>query len=664
MSSLSISVSIVHSADLNFSFPEFTRCNTSDILCVLDATISEHEIHLTNSSSASYKLTDRTAGRVVYNQTIQMSSLASFTTQMQFVMNYYGGHGIAFLMTSKEIAIQRTSCSHAGLPGNGSDLSADAFAVEFSSESSHVHTKVGNARPIDYNTTELNEILNDGTLWNARIDYDGIRKYLQIFLSNASNSSMSQTDPVLAHPFDCSKYLPDNLVVGISASAHDSFETHTILSWSFNTKAKSKKSSMKIIIVTTVVTSFCLVVVIVMCSLFSIAKKKRRLGSRREQTCEDNEIEIGMLVDKGPCRYKLEDLKAATNNFSESVKLGEGGFGDVYKAVLEETNEVVAVKRISQRSRQGMKEFISEISIVSRVRHRNLVQLLGWCHEKGELLLVYEYMSNGSLDKYLFVDSHPLQWSYRYRIALEIAYGLLYLHEGWDQCIVHRDVKSSNVMLDCNFNAKLGDFGLARMFEHNRLSQTTIAAGTLGYLAPECVMTGRTSPESDVYSFGAVALEIATGRKALDVSLLEHNMRLVEWVWDLYGQGKVLEAADGRFDGEFEKTEMEQLMGIGLWCSHPDPAERPKITQVVKLLKLEDQVPQLPPALPVPTYAVVQGAKLPVASSLTTGLSQAFPYFASTPSHSMESSTSVSAGAPGTTSQVSSSSYSSALPME
>ncbi|GLJ29198.1 hypothetical protein SUGI_0575890 [Cryptomeria japonica] len=639
MSTLSISILMVQSAGVNFSFPEFNRCNTSDILCVLDATISAHGFHLTNSSSASYKLTNRTAGRVVYNQTIRLSSLASFTTHVQFVMKYYkmnphdhGGHGIAFLMASKEIATQGRSCSYAGLPGNGSYLSADAFAVEFSSRTSRVNTKVGNARPIGYSSTQLNKNLNDGTLWNARIDYDGIRKYLQIFLSNASNSSVSQTDPVLAHSFDCSKYLPDNLVVAISASAHKSFETHTILSWSFNTKIKSKKSSMKRIIVTTVVTSFTLVVVIVMCVLFSIAKKKRRLGSVNKQTGEDNEIEIDMLVDKGPRRYKLEDLKAGTNNFSETLKLGQGGFGGVYKGVIGEANEVVAVKRISQGSRQGLKEFISEISVVSRVRHRNLVQLLGWCHEKGELLLVYEYMSNRSLDKHLFIkgDIPPLQWSHRYRIALEIASGLLYLHEERAHCIVHRDVKSSNVMLDCDFNAKLGDFGLARMLEHNRLSQTTMAAGTLGYLAPECVITGRTSPESDVYGFGAVAIEIATGRRAVDLRLQEHNMKLVEWVWDLYGQDKILDAADEKLNGEFEKAEMEQLTAIGLWWSHPDPTARPKMTQVVKLLKMEGQMPNLPREIPVPRYAAFHGANLSVPSSFITETSNALPSLAST----------------------------------
>ncbi|XP_057840975.2 L-type lectin-domain containing receptor kinase IX.1-like [Cryptomeria japonica] len=271
-----------------------------------------------------------------------------------------------------------------------------------------------------------------------------------------------------------------------------------------------------------------------------------------------------------PRHFKLDDLMAGTNNFSETLKLGQGGFGGVYKCNLAQTNEIVAVKRISEGSKQGIKEFISEVSIASRLRHRNLVQLLGWCHELDQLFLVYEYMFNGSLDRRIFTkgrreeESQVLQWSTRYKIVSEIANALLYLHEEWDECVVHRDVKSSNILLDRNFGAKIGDFGLARMVKHERLAQTTQAAGTLGYLAPECVASGKTGPESDVYSFGAVALEIACGKKAIDVSLVEFDMRLVAWAWDLYSRGRLLEGADVRLNGEFEEKEMERLMVVGL----------------------------------------------------------------------------------------------------
>lgn len=684
----SIPIFMARSAGVNFSFDEFTRCNTNDILCVNDATVSGHKINLTNNTNTHYKLTNKTIGRVIYNQTIQLSSLASFSTDIKFVMKYFnwssedGEGGIAFFMTSKEMATRTHSAfRHSGLPGNESNLSPKTFGVGFYCYSScFMLTYAAGFLPSEsVNVTQLDQPLYDGTLWTARMEYNYTDKYLKILLSNAYNSSLSQSQ--LLEGFDLFQYLPGNLVVGISASGENfsQSQTHTILSWSFNSnnksrnssisfipKSKTRKPSMKLIIVATLVALFCLTGTIVLWRLFVIVRKKKRFGSSTRQLCEENETELDMILYQGPCKYKLEDLKVGTNNFCDALKLGQGGFGDVYKGLLKVTNQVVAVKRISERSRQGIKEFISEVSIVSRVRHRNLVQLLGWCREEGQLILVYEYMPNGSLDKYLFGkgDSPILQWCHRYRIAMEIACGLLYLHEEWAQCIVHRDVKSSNIMLDSDFNARLGDFGLARMLEHNRLSQTTIAAGTFGYLAPECVTTGRTSPQSDVYSFGAVALEIATGRRAVDTSLEEHNMRLVEWVWDLYGQGKVLEAADARLDGEFDKAGMEQLVGIGLWCSHPDPAERPKMSQVVKLLKMEAQVPQLPLALPVPTYAAVQEENFSAISSFTAGHSQASaPYSASASSQATTSSKSVAVGSSSTATQVSSSSNSSTLTM-
>ncbi|CAN1184401.1 L-type lectin-domain containing receptor kinase IX.1 [Linum perenne] len=304
----------------------------------------------------------------------------------------------------------------------------------------------------------------------------------------------------------------------------------------------------------------------------------------------DDEFEKGT----GPKRFSYRELSRATANFSDSGKLGEGGFGGVYKGILTNSGSEIAVKRVSRTSRQGKKEYISEVRIISRLRHRNLVQLIGWCHEKNELLLVYEFLPNGSLDQHLFSGerSTVLDWPVRYKIALGLASGLLYLHEEWEQCVVHRDIKSSNVMLDSNFNAKLGDFGLARLVDHELGSQTTVLAG---------VTTGKASKESDVYSFGVVALEIACGRKPVDPKQELRKVRLVEWVWDLYGKGEIMEAVDWRMtaaDGE----QVERLMIIGLWCCHPDEMHRPSIRQVISVLKMEAALPSLPAKLPVPMY--------------------------------------------------------------
>ncbi|MFS7920028.1 putative protein kinase RLK-Pelle-PERK-1 family [Helianthus anomalus] len=206
--------------------------------------------------------------------------------------------------------------------------------------------------------------------------------------------------------------------------------------------------------------------------------------------------------------------------------------GSLERVVLEKFTMVflkdlsmhVAVKRVSKTSKQGIKEYASELRIISRLRHKNLVQLIGWCHDKGELLLAYEFMENGSLDLHLFNGKNLLKWNTRYKIA--------------------REIKSSNVMLDANFNANLGDFGLAKLVDHEKGSQTTMMAGTLGYMALECVVTGRATKESDVFSFGVVALEIACGRKPMDYNTQGNQMRLIEWVWELYGTGSLLEAVD------------------------------------------------------------------------------------------------------------------------
>ncbi|KAK8698813.1 hypothetical protein V6N13_114920 [Hibiscus sabdariffa] len=175
---------------------------------------------------------------------------------------------------------------------------------------------------------------------------------------------------------------------------------------------------------------------------------------------------------------------------------------------------------------------------------------------------------------------------------------------GWQQCVVHRDIKSSNVLLDSDFNAKLGDFGLARLVDHSKGSQTAVLAGTMGYLAPECHMAGKASKQSDVYSYGVVALEIACGRKPIQPRASEGKVNLVEWVWDLYGRAELLEACDPRLNGEFAEQEIEQLMIVGLWCAHPDENSRPSMQQAIHALNFEAPLPILPSKMPVPTYCI------------------------------------------------------------
>uniref|UniRef100_A0A0E0FE09 Protein kinase domain-containing protein n=1 Tax=Oryza meridionalis TaxID=40149 RepID=A0A0E0FE09_9ORYZ len=215
---------------------------------------------------------------------------------------------------------------------------------------------------------------------------------------------------------------------------------------------------------------------------------------------------------------------------------------------------------------------------------------------------------NASLDTHLYnTNADVLPWTLRHEIVLGIGSALLYLHEEWEQCVVHRDIKPSNVMLDATFNAKLGDFGLARLVDHGRGSHTTVLAGTIGYMDPECMITGKANTESDVYSFGIVLLEIACGRPPIMVPQHQAEqgqdmIHLAQWVWDLYGNGRIFDAADHRLDGEFDDGEMERVMVVGLWCVHPDRSVRPVIRQVVSVQRGEVPPPSLPVRMPLATF--------------------------------------------------------------
>lgn len=352
-----------------------------------------------------------------------------------------------------------------------------------------------------------------------------------------------------------------------------------------------------------------------------IQRRKQETKTTSSSVYDIQNMDYEFSNETGPKKFRYSDLVTATSNFSESRKLGQGGFGGVYKGYLKNLNSHVAIKRISKNSTQGIKEYATEI----KVRHENLVQLLGWCHKKNDLLLVYEFMPNRSLDCHLYnkkENNNSLTWRVRYKIGVDIAWALVYLHEEWSQCVLHRDIKSSNVMLDSSFNAKLGDFGLARVVSHEKGSRTTLIAGTRGYIAPEYVFMGKAYKESDIYSFGVVLLEIASGRKAVDIHVKEMEgemvISVVEWVWELYGNGRVGEAADPNLCGEYEVKEMERLLVVGLWCTYPEYKFRPSAREVIKVLNFEADLPVIPLTMPVPTYLP------PTVKALFSSLSASF----------------------------------------
>lgn len=221
---------------------------------------------------------------------------------------------------------------------------------------------------------------------------------------------------------------------------------------------------------------------------------------------------------------------------------------------------------------------MAEICTIGRLRHKNIVQLLGWCHEGKHLLLVYDYMPNGSLDR--FIGRSFLDWETRFKILTGLASALLYLHEECGNPVVHRDVKPNNIMLDSEYNAQLGDFGLARLLQKDA-SVTTILAGTPGYLAPEVGFTGRATPESDVYSFGMVVLEVVCGRRSKEIT--EENS-LVDCVWMLHGKNALLECVDSLLKGRIDQEQVKRTLVVGLACLHPDCMLRPSMRKVIQIL--------------------------------------------------------------------------------
>ncbi|XP_059439981.1 L-type lectin-domain containing receptor kinase IX.1-like [Corylus avellana] len=545
--------------------------------------------------------------------------LADFTTLYSFTIDTQGassyGHGLAFFLAPVGFEIPPNSAG--GFLGLFNTTTSDSpqnqiLLVEFDSFSnpewdpSFEHVGINNNSVSSAVYTPWNASLHSGDTADVWITYNGSTKNLTVSWKYQRTSNVRENTS-LFYEIDLMEILPEWVTVGFSAATGMYVERHTIQSWEFSssldikeTNGKNVKKKRLVVGLTVSVGVLIAGAIITFVVLWTWKGKKKEKAETVNLTSINDDLERGA----GPRRFSYDELASATYNFSNERKLGEGGFGAVYKGHFTDLDMPIAVKKISRGSRQGKKEYITEVKIISRLRHRNLVQLIGWCHDKGEFLLVYEYMPNGSLDTHLFGKRNPLHWAVRYKISLGLGSALLYLHEEWEQCVVHRDIKSSNVMLDSSFGVKLGDFGLARLMDHELGPQTTGLVGTLGYMAPEYISTGRASKESDVYSFGVVVLEIATGRRSGYPMEEDSDAGLVQWVWNLYGRGDLLLAVDGKLQNDFDEKQVECLMIVGLWCAHPDRSLRPSIRQAIHVLNFDATIPNLPTQMPVPLYHI------------------------------------------------------------
>ncbi|GLJ19713.1 hypothetical protein SUGI_0357160 [Cryptomeria japonica] len=290
------------------------------------------------------------------------------------------------------------------------------------------------------------------------------------------------------------------------------------------------------------------------------------------------------LMQEHNLAFSLEALVEATQNFHDNNKLGEGGFGAVYKGTTRDGN-AIAVKKLSAKSKQGKKEFMNEVKLVANVQHRNLARLLGCCVEGDQRLLVYDYFANRSLDTFLFdVEKRKeLDWQKRYNIITGIARGLLYLHQESQLRIIHRDIKANNILLDHKLNPKIGDFGLAKLFPEDKTHIHTRVAGTYGYMPPEYAMRGQLSVKVDVYSFGVVLLEIVSGRKNNDIDLPYDMQHLVEWAWKLFQGRNALNMVHSEVSGVCQEQAL-RCIHVGLLCVQANPTLRPVMSDVITMI--------------------------------------------------------------------------------
>ncbi|KAJ9690791.1 hypothetical protein PVL29_013112 [Vitis rotundifolia] len=307
----------------------------------------------------------------------------------------------------------------------------------------------------------------------------------------------------------------------------------------------------------------------------------------REQELRGLNLQTGL--------FTLRQIKAATNNFDAANKIGEGGFGSVYKGTLLD-GTIIAVKQLSSKSNQGNREFVNEIGMISGLQHPNLVRLYGCCIEGNQLLLVYEYMENNCLARALFGQEEiqlKLDWPTRQRICIGIAKGLAFLHEESTLKIVHRDIKATNVLLDRDLNPKISDFGLAKLDEEGNTHISTRIAGTIGYMAPEYALWGYLTYKADVYSFGVVALEIVAGKNNVKYKPNEDYVCLLDWAFVLQQKGNLMELVDPKLGADLNKEEAKRMIKVALLCTNPSPALRPTMSAVVSMLKGQSVVPEV-----------------------------------------------------------------------
>ncbi|KAG2282371.1 hypothetical protein Bca4012_050910 [Brassica carinata] len=576
--------------------------------------------------------TEQRTGHAFYTKPIRFKdfpngTVSSFSTTFVFAIHseipILSGHGMAFVVAPNASLPDATPSQYMGLFNlltNGNDTN-HVFAVELDTiRSTEFDDTDDNHAGIDINSLHSEKSSYAGywdkkghfknlTLISRRrmqvwVDYDGHTHQLDVTMAPFRKNK--PTKPLVSIVRDLSSVLLQDMFVGFSSSTGSVRSEHYVLGWSFRVKGEAPPLALSklpkiprwepkriYIIYKTWMPSLSLFLIPLLFISMLILLVRFVIRRRRKFEEELEDWETGF----GKHRLKFKDLYYATQGFKEEDLLGSGGFGSVYRGVMPKTKKEIAVKRVSNKSRQGLKEFVSEVVSIGRMSHRNLVPLMGYCRRRDELLLVYDYMPNGSLDKYFYNNPEvTLDWKQRIKVINGVASALFYLHEEWEQVVIHRDVKASNVLLDADHNARLGDFGLARLCSHGSDPQTTRVAGTWGYLSPDHVRTGRATTATDMFAFGVLLLEVACGRRPIQIQN-EGGERglLLDWVFEFWSDGNILDAKDPNLGTECDQREVEMILKLGLLCSHSNPQARPSMRQVLNYLSGDAVLPDLSP---------------------------------------------------------------------
>ncbi|KAJ4895662.1 putative L-type lectin-domain containing receptor kinase I.6 [Raphanus sativus] len=606
--------------------------------------LPEGQLRLTNGSGQSM-------GHAFYKKPFEFTSPESLSFSTHFVCALVpkpgsGGHGIAFVLSASTDLSHADVTQYLGLFNISTNVNSSssshlvaveldtALSAEFDDkDANHVGINVNNLTSVESASAAYfsdikgkNETmeLSSGDPIQVWVDYIG--NVLNVTMAPLKNNQKKPSQPLLSTSINLSEIFPDRKIfIGFSGATGTLRSYQYILGWSFSSGNGASLEPLDATKLPRVPTHKCgtwrpstlLIILLVLLAVIVLAVLVAAFVYRRRKYAEVREE---WEEEYGPHRFCYKTLYNATKGFHEGGLLGKGGFGEVYRGTLP-CDGLIAVKRVSHRDEgEGMKQFVAEIVSMGNLKHKNIVPLLGYCRRKGELLLVSEYMPNGSLDQYLFHDDKPpFSWRRRLKIIKDVASALGYMHAGAPQAVLHRDVKASNVMLDAELKARLGDFGMARFHDDwaDNAAATTAAVGTIGYMAPE-LTTVRASTATDVYSFGAFLLEVTCGRRPVDPALPEEKRYLVKWVCQCWETASLFGARDVRMSGEISSEEVEMALKVGLLCTNALAEMRPSMEEVVQYLNGSLKLPDI--SLSSPGI----GSKLLLASHATNTFSASF----------------------------------------